>query len=121
MSSLNIDFLDSESGLKNVSGDEGLYIEILYTFLVDYKELDSTLDNMFHIDEKDDLLTEIHTLKGLAATIGATDLHNHTKLFESKLKQDLYDNDSFTLVLDSLRELISSLNTYFDKNPFVNE
>jgi signal transduction histidine kinase/DNA-binding response OmpR family regulator len=119
--SLNMDFLDTESGLINVSGDEGLYLEILYTFLVDYKELDSTLDNMFHIDEKDDLLTEIHTLKGLAATIGATDLHDHTKLFESKLKQDLYDNDSFTLVLDSLRELISNLNTYFDKNPFISE
>ena len=117
--SLDVDFLDTVKGLKNVQGDEGLYLEILYTFLVDYKDHDTTLDHIFNMDEKDDLLLEVHTIKGLAATIGSDDLFKYSEMFEAKLKDDIYDHDSFGLFLESLRKLTSSLDKYFKKNPFV--
>lgn len=119
--SLNVGFLDTQQGLRNVNGDEGLYLEILYSFLVDYKDHDTTLDHIFQMDEKDDLLLEVHTIKGLAATIGSEKLHEASEALESKLKDDIYDFDAFGLFLESFKELIDSLDAYFKENPFVNE
>jgi len=121
VSSFDVDFLDTEKGMKNLGNDEGLYLEVLYTFLVDYKDYELSLEHIFLMDEKDDLLLEVHTIKGLAATIGAMNLHKLAEQFEVKLKDDIYDHDSFNPFLKSLIELISSLDNYFKHNPFIEE
>jgi len=121
VSSFDVDFLDTEQGMRNLGNDEGLYLEVLYTFLVDYKDHESSLEHIFRLDEKDDLLLEVHTIKGLAATIGAMNLQKSSEQLESKLKEDIYDYDSFLPFKKSLSELISSLDNYFKQNPFIED
>ena len=121
VSAFSVDFLDTKIGMKNLGNDEGLYLEVLYSFLVDYKEYETSLEHIFQMDEKDDLLLEVHTIKGLAATIGAMNLQKLAEQFEVKLKDGLYDSDSFLPFLKSFSDLISKLDNYFKHNPFVEE
>lgn len=117
--SVKLDFLDSEEGLKNVGNDEGFFLEILYTFLTDYKDYQNTLENLYKVGEFDDIIIEAHTIKGLAATIGAKELFEHAKDFELKLRDKNTDHNSFTNFINSLRDLTNNLEAYFNANPFV--
>jgi len=115
---VELDFLDTESGLKNMGNDEAFYIEMLYNFLTDYRGYHETLENLFNHGEIDDIIIETHTLKGLAASIGAKDLYEHAVLSESKLKENKYDHDSFKVFLKSLENVINDLEDYFKNSPF---
>ena len=84
---LKIKFLDTKEGLKNLSGDEAFYIEILYNFLTDYKGYEKTLESLYSEADEGDMLIEAHTIKGLAATIGATELHKDTEYFDIFINQ----------------------------------
>jgi signal transduction histidine kinase/DNA-binding response OmpR family regulator len=117
-STVNLDFLDTDQGLKNMSNDEAFYLEILYTFLTDYKGYDKTLENLFGIEAGDDIIIEIHTIKGLAATIGATELHQNAKAIEMKLREGNYDYTGFKTFQKSLQDVINNLEQYFKANPF---
>lgn len=116
-----LDFIDTKAGLKNLSGDEGFYLEILYTYLEDYKEYAGTLEHLFNNGELDDILIEIHTIKGLAATIGALTLHEHAIILEEELKDGITNVEQFTLFLNAHKTLISNLDAYFKANPFRNK
>ncbi|MDC0558995.1 response regulator, partial [Candidatus Izimaplasma bacterium] len=92
---MQIDFLDTEAGIKNMFGDKILYMEILYTFLTDYKNFQKGLHSMFKEEDDEDLAIEIHTIKGLAATIGAKKLYQLALDFEMKLRDNDFDFDSY--------------------------
>jgi CheY-like chemotaxis protein len=113
-----LDFLDTEVGLNNVGNDQAFYVEVLYNFLTDYRDYRDTLESLFNHGEIEDIIIETHTIKGLALTIGAIDLHNHAQATELKLKEDTYDHDSFKEFLQSLSFVINKLELYFDNNPF---
>lgn len=119
--SVKLDFLDVEQGIKHLNGDEGFYLEILYTFLTDYKDYDKTLETLFAVDEKDDIIIEAHTIKGLAATIGATKLHKDAENLEMKMRDGNYDFDSLIELTKTLKELTTNLEKYFKSNPFKNK
>ncbi len=115
---LDIKFLNTEEGLKNLSGDEAFYIEILYNFLTDYKGYEKTLENLFKEEDEGDMLIEAHTIKGLAATIGATELQKNTEVFETQLREGNIVYSSFSKFTQSLKELNIKLDKYFKHNPF---
>jgi len=115
---LKIKFLDTKEGLKNLSGDEAFYIEILYNFLTDYKGYEKTLESLYSEADEGDMLIEAHTIKGLAATIGATELHKDTEYFESQLREGNLEYSGFTKFSQSLKELNINLEKYFKDNPF---
>ena len=117
-SSVSINFLNTTEGLKNLSGDEAFYIEILYNFLTDYKGYEKTLENLFKEEDEEDILIEAHIIKGLAATIGATELHENTEKFEKQLRDGTFEYTSFSKFIESLKELNTNLDMYFNDNPF---
>jgi len=114
----SLDFVDTEAGIKNMFGDTQLYLEILYTFYVDYANHQKAFDTMFKDEDEDDLIIEVHTIKGLAATIGATELHKIATDFEMKLREKDFDFDTYKKFADSFRILIGNLRRYFKANPF---
>jgi CheY-like chemotaxis protein len=116
--SLDVDFLDTKVGLDNLSNDVSFYIEILYNFLTDYRNYIEVLEGLFGEEDGGDIGIEVHTIKGLAATIGAKELNKKAKSFESKIKKGDYDYSSFIEFTNSLRDLIQNLETYFEKHPF---
>lgn len=116
--SVDLDFLDTEAGINNMFGDVQLYLEILYTFYTDYNTFLKGLDNMFQEEDDEDLAIEIHTVKGLAATIGATELHTIAIEFESKLRENNFDFDSYSIFVKTFERLLENLAKYFKKNPF---
>jgi CheY-like chemotaxis protein len=116
--SVSINFLNTTEGLKNLSGDEAFYIEILYNFLTDYKGYEKTLENLFKDEGEEDILIEAHIIKGLAATIGATELHENTEKFEKQLRDGTFEYTSFSKFIESLKELNTNLDMYFNDNPF---
>ncbi len=115
---VNLDFLDTKEGLKNLSGDEAFYIEILYNFLTDYKGYDKVLENLFGDEDEEDIIIECHTIKGLAATIGAKELQKNAENLESNLREGNFDYGSFSKFVESLKELNKKLDSYFNDNPF---
>jgi signal transduction histidine kinase/CheY-like chemotaxis protein len=114
-----LDFLDTEQGIDNMGGDEAFYLEILYQFFNDYKTYDKSLQSLFKGEDAADLIIEIHTIKGLAATIGATDLHEKAKIIEASLRTDKYDSPKFNKFIKELQLVIGKLDEYFNANPFT--
>jgi HPt (histidine-containing phosphotransfer) domain-containing protein len=79
----NISCIDRTHGLKQLSNNEKLYNRVLNRFKDDYKDIKIDLE-----DEKS--LRDIHTIKGIAATIGAQNLSQiAASLEKSKSKEDL--------------------------------
>jgi signal transduction histidine kinase/CheY-like chemotaxis protein/HPt (histidine-containing phosphotransfer) domain-containing protein len=115
---LNIDFLDSKVGIKNSFDDPSLYIEILYSFYNDYNHITTALNSMLASDELDDILHEIHNLKGLLATIGATDLANIAKKIEKSIENKDVNYTEFNTFIDELQRLIKNLKHYFSSHPY---
>ncbi|MCG8634295.1 MAG: response regulator [Desulfobacterales bacterium] len=66
--------IDTASGLGRLMGDKRLYLKILRDFAGEYADAARDLDRMLKEDEAAARLLA-HTLKGLAANIGAGDLH----------------------------------------------
>jgi CheY-like chemotaxis protein len=114
----NIPFLDTKAGLKNLSNDRAFYIEILYNFLEDYENFDHTLEELYRSEDYEDIAIEIHTLKGLAATIGATNLQKHAKIVEQDVKDNHFDHDRFKRLQLEIQSIIQQLTEYFNDNPF---
>lgn len=112
-----IDFLNTETGLRNLSGDIPFYIEILYNFLTDYRDYDKTLEGLYR-DNEEDVAIEAHTIKGLAVTIGAEELAESSAEFEKNLKEGNPDYNVFLKFIKALKDLNGNLDNYFKDNPF---
>jgi len=115
---ITLDFLNTEKGIANMSGDIAFYLEILYSFYTDYVDFAKTIDHMLKESEDEDVAIEIHTIKGLAATIGAENLHEDAKNFEHTLREHAFDEAVYHQFLDTFRELMKKLEQYFVANPF---
>jgi len=115
---VNLKFLDTEAGIKNMFGDAVLYMEILYTFYNDYVNFQKGIDIMFQEEDNEDLVIEVHTIKGLAATIGATKLHEAAIAFEMKLRDNVFDFDCYNDFTNEFKLLLKNLKGYFVSNPF---
>ena len=76
------------------------------------------LENLFKEEDEDDIIIEAHTIKGLAATIGAKELQDNAEIFEGNLRKGSFDYSSFSKFIESLKELNLNLDNYFKDNPF---
>jgi len=99
--------IDTKKALKLLGGNKKLYLKILKDFYQNYKDL--KFENL----NDDEFKIAIHTLKGLSANIGATDLHLITKeLDESKNKTHM------PRVYEELGVLIDELKVVDEDNKF---
>lgn len=116
--SIALDFLDTEEGIKNMFGDTSLYLEILYTFFTDYKDFSSGFDLLMREEEEEDIIIEIHTIKGLTKTIGAIELYEHAEKLEQNLRNGNFDFEALNAFVEHFKLLLDKLEAYFDSNPF---
>ncbi|MBF0230775.1 MAG: response regulator [Desulfamplus sp.] len=94
---LNLSLLEginTELGLSRVSGNKKLYLNLLTKFHRDNQ--DTTIKIQDAIKQKDQELAVrlAHTVKGVAGTIGATDLQSIGAELEATLKSDGYTQDT---------------------------
>lgn len=115
---VTLEFLDTKEGIKNMFDDSVLYLEILYTFYNDYVNFQKGLDIMFGEEDSEDLVIEVHTIKGLAATIGAKALNKKALAIELKLRDNIFDFDCYTDFSNEFKVLLEKLDNYFEANPF---
>ena len=75
--------MNTQSGLRNMNGDTKLYMEILSKFARSQRESYQTMVNLLDASEWSTLERTAHTLKGIAATIGATNLSESARSVEN--------------------------------------
>ena len=107
--------LDTEQGLKYFAGNQVLYEKMLGKFLELHHDDVRVLNTLLDEDRIDDAERLAHTLKSIAATIGAHALQARVVELESKLhdriiKDQLLDDvESFALTLSAVCEAIEAL------------
>ena len=83
-----IEGLDVRAGLKRVLGKEDLYLSMLNKFLSGQKNVISEMQQSLAAKDWLTLERTAHTLKGLAANIGAQHIADKASLVESSAKQN---------------------------------
>ncbi|WP_417795591.1 response regulator [Terasakiella pusilla] len=105
--------LDVKGSLNNLGGQVSIYIEVLRTFGIVARGLHHDLSKAIADKNHDMTVRAAHTLKGLAATVGATKLYAHTRDLEATLKEtesythcDLYDklNRELLHIVDQIED-----------------
>ncbi|MBF0461233.1 MAG: response regulator [Magnetococcales bacterium] len=74
--------IDTQAGLKNMGGDGTLYWSVLATFVQNQKDACHLMADQLESGAWSTLERTAHTLKGVAATIGATYLSNLARIIE---------------------------------------
>jgi CheY-like chemotaxis protein/HPt (histidine-containing phosphotransfer) domain-containing protein len=69
--------VDFAAGLGRAGGDAALYRQVLASFHADHHRDPAALRTAIHIGERETARRIVHTLKGVAALIGARGLHRH--------------------------------------------
>ena len=104
------DQIEVAAALDRLGGNQGLYLRTLKLFLQDSATVMQQLDEQLRAALFDDASRQLHTLKGLAATVGAKPLSQLAAKLELTLKQA---PDS-VMAGDALAELALSLATTRD-------
>jgi signal transduction histidine kinase/ABC-type amino acid transport substrate-binding protein/CheY-like chemotaxis protein/HPt (histidine-containing phosphotransfer) domain-containing protein len=92
------DNIDCNIGLGQLGNNKDLYKTILHNFYETYKEYD------INKQDEDTLLRDMHTIKGLSATIGATKLQQISTLLDKNLDSTLFD-DFQNILSDVIQDL----------------
>jgi len=92
-------YIDTTIGLKYLNNDKKLYLKILNNFFHRYRDL--KLDTLNYNEIKD----IIHSIKGLASTLGMTHLSHLATLIHNKNRMDILYRFSqeLSLVIEELR------------------
>ncbi len=92
--------INTAQGLEYLSGDKKTYLMLLHSFLKKYSDFD--LDNM----DEEEFARSTHTLKGLSASVGATELHAKAVEIDRSKEKTLIPglNEALNAVLSELKE-----------------
>ena len=97
----NFKYIDVDLGLEHLGGNKSLYLTILKDFCAQYEGL------KLQEDDPKELKMQVHTIKGLSASIGATALHDITLRIEESYDPELLK--LFYIELDFVLLELSSL------------
>ena len=103
--------IDVDEGIKYANNKEEFYWNIVNMFFKDYSGFEKRIELYFEKECWDELLREVHSLKGLAKLIGARKL---TKLAET-VNRKLKNKDSDAYILENYRELQHHLKQVLDE------
>jgi signal transduction histidine kinase/CheY-like chemotaxis protein/ABC-type amino acid transport substrate-binding protein len=106
--------IDVKKGLMFVNGQMDRYHQLLSRFIINQKGVDQKLKNAIDIKNIDDATRLAHTLKSVAATVGAMTLSEHAKTLESLLNKKDFDQIPAILVRlsDCLQKNQDVIQTY---------
>ena len=101
------DVIDVEGAMTWVGDDIQMYRRFLASFLADVRGNADQLQAHFERGEQSDAARVLHTLKGLARTVGALELSRFAAETEIRLKHPLTQEDAHMLVTQ-VREQIEN-------------
>jgi two-component system sensor histidine kinase/response regulator len=101
----SIDGLDSFNGLRRVLGKKALYESMLRKFVAGQKSAIADISTALTESSWEVAERLVHTLKGSAASIGATALATQAIQIESKIKE----RQPIALIEDDLQQLAGPL------------
>ena len=102
--------LDTEDGLRRVRGDTKLYNKILSKFTDRAKNYIEDLLNIYGGKDREEAIRSAHSLKGVAANIGAKKLHTAAEKLQSALKEEKPKDPALKKIIKSVKtELIKVL------------
>jgi CheY-like chemotaxis protein len=78
--------LDWIAGLRHTDGKEKLYVRLLRRFANDYSKFGTEMTSLLQLGEFEELAGRIHTLKGLAATLGALEVEQAAAALERAIQ-----------------------------------
>jgi HPt (histidine-containing phosphotransfer) domain-containing protein len=101
--------LNSVAALKRMGGLESVYLMALRSFVVEAEKLARELQAARRGQDSAAALPALHTLKGLAGTVGADRLATLSQAAEQALKQDPGAWAPLDLVLDACPEVTGNI------------
>ena len=103
--------IDTKTGLKHVGGNVDLYIKLLLDFLDDHKEDYRIIKNAIQSQNDELACRTAHTVKGIAGSIGAKQLHDDSEKLELALRENnlSIDDDLFSNFNKSLQNVMQEL------------
>lgn len=99
--------IDTRSGLRHCGNDKNLYVSLLKSFVERYEHAMPLFENVLASGDTEQLAIEMHSLKGIAASIGAKRLSKSAEKMHLEPDEELLDalcNDLFH-VLGELKTL----------------
>jgi two-component system sensor histidine kinase/response regulator len=79
--------LDTQAGIRLALNDQALYRRLLTSFASSHEAFRQQLQQALHQNDLELSVRLVHTLKGSAAQIGATELASQAQTFEHRLRQ----------------------------------
>jgi CheY-like chemotaxis protein/HPt (histidine-containing phosphotransfer) domain-containing protein len=101
--------LNSVAALKRMGGLESVYLIALRSFMAEAEKLAGQLQAARSEQDQPAALAALHTLKGLAGTVGADRLATLSQQAEHALKQDASAWAPLDLVLDACPEVVEDI------------
>ena len=107
--------LDVRAGLRHADGKATLYSQLLQRFARDFAEFATTMEPMLTTGNWDDATRQAHTLKGLAASLGANELLPCAAALEKAARaHDLVEaRSTLTRTAEHLAPLVAALQMHF--------
>jgi signal transduction histidine kinase/CheY-like chemotaxis protein len=108
--------LDVRSGLHHCGGNAAFYSQLLRRFLRDFAKFVKSVELLLAAGNWEDATREAHTLKGLAASLGATEVSARAAVLEkaAHARNATDARTSLTRTSECLAPLLSALRLHFD-------
>jgi signal transduction histidine kinase/DNA-binding response OmpR family regulator/HPt (histidine-containing phosphotransfer) domain-containing protein len=102
---LHIPGIDLEAGLENAGGSVALYLRLLRRFESSENEFNSRFADSVKNGDMDEVVRHVHSLKGVAGTVGALELHEAS----ARLEKVLRDQEPHESHLEKTRVLLDQV------------
>ncbi len=105
--------IEYQKALKQLDNDQFLYNKIVFGFIKEYGEDRERIRELIRSDEKE-AMVYLHTIKGLAKTIGAVRLEDLSRRLEEMIPKKSVDKNMILLFITELSLVLKELIPYAD-------
>jgi two-component system sensor histidine kinase/response regulator len=112
-----VDGLDTSAGLANTRNKPELYVKLLRQFHGDYANLGAQLDQHLDAGKRADAERLAHSLRGIAGTLGATQVMDTAGELEKTLHNDEDSTHARAVTVNALAPVIAGLEAFFARTP----
>jgi len=112
--------LDVRAGMRRAMGKYDIYLNLLNRFKYRFAGFSSDLRRCFAAKDRDAALIQVHSLKGIAASLGAVSLQSAAKKLEQQLQREELPAALSHVIhhLDELLQQLENLDQHmFEMNP----
>ena len=100
--------LNFNAGITRLAGNQGAYCRLLQQFHLTYQSFPERLQTLFETQQFDEIINQIHALKGVSGNLGAETLHRTLCSFSQALKQT-DPPPNLSLYHDRVQEIFAAL------------